>query len=243
MAAGLMALLSGCMPSSQGPADEQKESFYLKGKALEGALDFKGAIAAYEKALEVNPQSGSAHFELGLLSEKENDYAAAIYHFDRYLKLRPDSERMQIVQDRIMQNKMELAKTTTFAPVTQNLQKQFDTLAEESRQLRAENEKLRADLATLQARPVVRETPPPQTRTPPPDSTDSGPGGVVVRRTNPGTVAEPRPAPRVHTVKSGDTPSSIARKYNVKLEALMTLNPSLDPRRMQVGQTVKIPNS
>ena len=149
---GLLALQPGCMPSTQGPADEQKEAFYLKGKALEGTLDFRGAIEAYEKALEVNPQSGAAHFELGLLYEKENDYAAAIYHFERYLKLRPDSERMQIVKDRVMQNKMELAKTTTFAPVTQNLQRQFDAMAEESRQLRAENEKLRAELAAVQAR-------------------------------------------------------------------------------------------
>lgn len=33
----------------------------------------------------------------------------------------------------------------------------------------------------------------------------------------------------------------IARKYGVKVEALMAANPGLDPRRLRVGQTLAIP--
>jgi LysM repeat protein len=44
-------------------------------------------------------------------------------------------------------------------------------------------------------------------------------------------------------VKTGETPSLIARKYGVKLEALMAANPNLDPHRLRVGQTLKIPSS
>ncbi|MEY4386332.1 MAG: hypothetical protein RLY20_1615 [Verrucomicrobiota bacterium] len=244
----MAALQSGCMPSSQGPADEQKESFFLKGKALEGTLDFKGAIEAYEKAIEVNPQNGSAHFELGLLYEKDNDNAAAIYHFERYLKLRPDSERMQIVKDRIMQNKMELAKTTTYAPLTQNTQKQFDALNDEIRQLRADNEKLKADLVAAQNRPVTSnpgggQIPQRLIRT-----SDTAQSGQSTQSSGSGATrsaadADSRSAARTYSVKQGDTPSSIARKFNVKLDSLLTLNPGLDPKKMKVGQVVKIPSS
>jgi LysM repeat protein len=33
----------------------------------------------------------------------------------------------------------------------------------------------------------------------------------------------------------------IARKYGVKVDALMAVNPRLEPRRLQVGQTLNIP--
>ena len=232
--------LCGCMPSSQGPADEQKEPYFLTGKAREGTLDFKGAIEAFEKALEANPQNASAHFELGLRYEKEADYSAAIYHFERYLKLRPDSNRSQTVKDLISQDKMELSKTTIYAPMTEALRREFDKLAEESRVLRADNEKLRATLAGLSGRSPAPDAPPPGRSLPP-----GQPGTLGVR---PDLIPPPpdnatHPVMRSYSVKAGDTPSSIARKYGVKLETLLAMNPTLDPKRMKVGQPVKIPAS
>src|SRR5438876_11079874 len=94
-------VLSGCVPSGQSQLEEEKEAHYLEGKNRVNSLDYKGAIESFEKALEVNPRSASAHFELALLYEKKNpDYAAAIYHFDRFLQLRPKSEYAQVVKER-----------------------------------------------------------------------------------------------------------------------------------------------
>jgi LysM repeat protein len=42
-------------------------------------------------------------------------------------------------------------------------------------------------------------------------------------------------------VRSGDTPSVIARKYGVTVKALMAANPGLSPTRMKVGSVVKLP--
>jgi tetratricopeptide (TPR) repeat protein len=237
------------MPSSQGPEDEQKEPYFLTGKARESTLDFKGAIEAFEKALEVNPHNASAHFELGLRYEKEGDYSAAIYHFERFLKQRPDSPHADTVKDRITRNKMELSKTTIYAPMTQTLQRDFDKLADEVKQLRAENEKLRtsqsnqtgqtAGAATRQSQTTVGTGRPPVTST-----VDTGFAesphprtGGLSGRNDTGAVT----AMRSYAVKAGDTPTSIAKKNGIKLDALMAANPTLDPKRMKVGQSLKIP--
>jgi LysM repeat protein len=49
-----------------------------------------------------------------------------------------------------------------------------------------------------------------------------------------------RKGPRRYTVKSGDTPSSIADKTGVPLEEILRLNPDLDPQTLSPGQRIKL---
>jgi len=238
--AAMAVVLDGCLPSSQGPLDEQKEMHFLTGKARENALDYKGAIEAFEKALEANPQNGSAHFELGLLCEKESDFSGAIYHFERFLKLRPNSDYSQIVRERINADKMELSKAVAFVPFGQH-QREFEKLAEENKQLRAEVEKWRAYYNAKSAgAPPSAGTPSvvaggsaaasPQPELPPQGAASASVGGAG------------QTSLRTHTVKAGDTPLALSRKYSVKLDSLLAVNPGLDPRKMKIGQIVRIPN-
>src|SRR3974377_1824924 len=91
--------LSGCLPPAQSRLDEEKEPHFLAGKGLVNAMDYKGAIESFEKALEVNPQAAAAHFELGwLFDQKEADPAAAIYHYEYYLRLRPKAENAELLR-------------------------------------------------------------------------------------------------------------------------------------------------
>ena len=46
---------------------------------------------------------------------------------------------------------------------------------------------------------------------------------------------------RNHTVQAGETIWRISQKYEVEQDAIMKLNNITDPRRIQVGQTLKIP--
>ncbi len=226
--------LCGCMPSSRGPLDEQNELHFRKGKALVTALDYPGAIEAFERALEANPKNASAHFELGLLYEREADYSAAIYHFERFLKLRPESDYSDIVREKISADKMELSKTTVLTPVTANMQREFEKLAEENKQLRAALEQSQAESSqwrvhyanqTRQSAPTI---PVPQNK------------NVITPPTSPGTTTT-RPLMRTHTIKSGETLTAVASRYGVKLEALNSVNPGLDPRKLRVGQVINVP--
>src|ERR1043165_5602231 len=63
---------AGCHPGSQGVIDEQKEPYFLAAKKRIQERDSQGAIEYFEKALDVNPRSASAHAELGMLYEKQD---------------------------------------------------------------------------------------------------------------------------------------------------------------------------
>ncbi|CAN5698139.1 hypothetical protein BH23GEM3_BH23GEM3_05920 [soil metagenome] len=49
-------------------------------------------------------------------------------------------------------------------------------------------------------------------------------------------------AARTHRVSSGETLDGIARRYDTTVRALEQANPGLDARRLQIGQTVRIPS-
>lgn len=45
------------------------------------------------------------------------------------------------------------------------------------------------------------------------------------------------------SVKAGDTPVVLAARHGVSVQAIMAANPGLDPRRMRIGQQVRIPGA
>jgi len=243
--------LSGCLPGPQSQSDEEREPHFLAGKTRVSSLDYKGALDSFEKALEVNPQSASAHFELAcLFDRKESDPAAAIYHYEHYLKLRPAAENSEIVNQRILACKQELARSVVLGPVTEKVQKEVDQLAQENKRLTDENKRLHDDLdrwsayatqlqlLTTRAAVSPRVTP----------AGASGAATQVALGSSAGAndrrpVVALATASRTHTIKPGETPSAIAKKYGIKVEALMVANPKLDSRRLQIGQSLLIPAS
>jgi LysM repeat protein len=55
------------------------------------------------------------------------------------------------------------------------------------------------------------------------------------------------PAPpvtdQVYVVKAGDTPAAIARQFSIRTDELLAANNIDDPRKLQIGQSLKIPTS
>jgi lysozyme len=47
--------------------------------------------------------------------------------------------------------------------------------------------------------------------------------------------------PGFYTVKKGDTATSIARSHGIAAEELLKANKITDPKRLQIGQTLKVP--
>lgn len=237
----LCASVSGCLPSGQGHAEEEKEPHFLAGKACVASMDYNGAIEEFEKALEVNPHSAAANFQLGwLYEEKEPDPAAAIYHYEQYLKLRPRAENAEIIRQHINNCKRDLARSVLPLPVTPGMQRQFEQVAEENRRLRDDLDKWRAYAAHLQSLLTNRVSPTVTTAT---RAEPAASPAASAPKAPPRAIAAAAGASggRVYVVKAGDSAYSIARRNNVKLEALMAANPGLEPRRLRIGQTLNIP--
>ena len=159
-------LAGGCLPQGQSQNDEEREPHFLAGKNHLNTMDFPAAIQAFEKALTVNPKSAAAHFELGwLFAQKVPDPAAAIYHYEHYLKLRPNAENAEWVRQGILACKQELARTVSLGPVTERQQRDLERLAEDNKRLTEENRRLNEELA--KSRALAAAQPRPQTVPPP----------------------------------------------------------------------------
>jgi LysM repeat protein len=236
-------VLSSCLPSA--PRDDEKEPYFLAGKSRVNTRDFNGAIESFEKAVEVNPRSAAAHLELGwLYDQKDPNPAAAIYHYERFLKLSPNSGKDELVKTHILACKQQLAQTVSLGPVTASLQRELEKLLVENKGLHDQVEGLRAEVARLQA--VTNQTGAGSLLSRPAPPTVSGQSMAAATSpsnpANPGRASVPPAAGvRTHLVKAGETPIVIARKYGVRMEALKAANPRLDERHLQVGQALTIP--
>ena len=60
------------------------------GQALEDINDIEGAVIAYKKVTELNPESFQAHYDLGNALKEEGEFEEAISAYDRSLVLNPD---------------------------------------------------------------------------------------------------------------------------------------------------------
>jgi len=236
-------LLSSCLPAA--PRDDEKEPHFLAGKSRVNTMDFQGAIESFEKAVEVNPKSAAAHFELGwLYDQKDSNPAAAIYHYERYLKLSPNSGKEDMVKTRILACEQQLAQRVSLGPVSEKQQHELEQLVEENRHLRDDLEKWRAYAARLQEltnQPSPAELP---TRPVQPSVSNQSVtvGSAPLSPAHPGhTPVAPAGSSRTHIVKPGETPILIARRYGVRIEALMAANPKLNARHLLVGQSLAIP--
>ena len=138
----------GCTPQPESQTDDQKDPFFQLGRRLVTERDFKGAVDAFEKALELNPRSVMAHYELGLLYETRiNEPAIALYHYKQVMKLQPSGHPAEIVIARIKGCEQEIAKNVALVQVDPAVMAELERLKEENRRLQRDLETMRA-LAT-----------------------------------------------------------------------------------------------
>lgn len=142
-----MATVSGCSPGDTGQGDEEKEPHYVLGNSRYNEMDWPGAIDAFQESLEVNPHSAAAHFRLAeLFDTKYPDPAAAIYHYQQYLKLEPDAKNSEVINARIHSCKVLLASDECGLPDSPAIQKQMESLVSQNHELQGQVDKLTAEL-------------------------------------------------------------------------------------------------
>lgn len=266
LAAGLLAAAGGCSPMDSSPMDEEKEPHYVLGKSRVNAMDYDGAIRAFEESLEANPHSAQAHYQLGMLYEnQESDPAAAIYHYQQYLKYDPKADNGDVILQRIASCKQQLAADVLQLPSAPAAQQQLEKLTEENRRLHEQLSQWQAYYASQQAAAKTNPPEPQNNRATQPDystpqrlasltpddvttqpvshATASASAGMrgTASTSEHGTTWARAAQPRTHSVVRGETLASIARKHGISLAALEAANPSVNPRRLRAGQVLNLP--
>jgi len=109
----VLLIVTGC-DQKTGTSDvaERDHPAMKKAIALERAGNKEGARLIYQGLLDQNPTIARAHLALAFLLEEENgEYPAALYHYQRYLTLRPDTEKRGMIEARIRTAKLAYVGT------------------------------------------------------------------------------------------------------------------------------------
>ncbi len=151
--AGALSLgLGGCGGNERlSYATEVDEPYYREGTALLKTGRKQEALSAFLKVIEQRGDDApESHLEVGLLYLQHiNDPLAAIYHFKKFLALRPNTPQAPLVRQRIDAAIREFARTLPAQPLENQLQR-VDLVATLDR-LKQENEILKQRLADSQA--------------------------------------------------------------------------------------------
>lgn len=106
----------GCSRSTN-ESREARDRYLRRAFAAKEAQDIDGAIRWCEKALEKNPKLALAHRELGLMLDNyHQDYVGALYHYRRYLELRPETKNREAVEELIGHCRLAFAAQIAESP-------------------------------------------------------------------------------------------------------------------------------
>jgi tetratricopeptide (TPR) repeat protein len=101
---GLLLLISGC--GRAGYLDEKERENVIVAKAQEmiDMGEYDKAITLFRKALDLYPEFARPHLDLALvLHDRKKDYVRAMYHYNRYLELRPSTDKNDMIEARMRQ--------------------------------------------------------------------------------------------------------------------------------------------
>jgi tetratricopeptide (TPR) repeat protein len=147
-----MLALGGCSDNERfSYATEADEPNYREGQSLLKAGRRQEALSAFLKVIDKRRDDApESHLEVGLLYVQYiNDPLSAIYHFRKYLALRPNSPQAPLVRQRIDAAIREFARTLPAQPLDAQAQR-VDLVATLDK-LKQENESLKQQLADAKA--------------------------------------------------------------------------------------------
>ena len=159
VAALAMILLAGC--NSQVQEQDALEFNYpairkARAKLREG--DKQSALVLLNRAIDEKPKLAQAHLEVAqLYDDYDHDYVRAIYHYERYLELRPQTEKREMIEGFIRKAKIAFAASMT--EQVPGLDKKVQALQEDNDRLKQDLRQVRENLARRIAAPVPSAPP------------------------------------------------------------------------------------
>ncbi|MDQ8194423.1 LysM peptidoglycan-binding domain-containing protein [Coraliomargarita sp. SDUM461004] len=243
--------LIGCAPSGVEIVSETDEKQYQLGQDYKNQGRMEEALGAFLRVLEVRRDAPESHLEAGYIYLRTmKDPVRAIYHFDRYLQIKPQSPQATQVRQLIETAQKEFARQLPAQPYEGELDR-ID-LMDLVKTLKQENDSLKRDLMASTARVEQLENMLGQARrAPAPVAAQAGQSGVGATAVAPTTTAansvpSPSDAPRTYTVQPGDTLSAISKRFYGTPSRWIDIYQANRDRlssesALRVGQEVRIP--
>ncbi|HZL13465.1 MAG TPA: LysM domain-containing protein, partial [Verrucomicrobiae bacterium] len=154
--------------------------------------------------------------------------------YQQYLKFDPQAPNADVVNQRIIACKQQLVADVMAMPSAPAALKQIEQLTEA-------NQKLQADLAYYSNQWFIAKMAPAlQKNNFTPERNAGSDSASATQNFSPKPVSNARP--HTHTVAAGETLAGIARKYDLRLNALLEANPALNPKKLRIGQSVNLPS-
>lgn len=219
----LVALAAGLLFSfGCGREDSAQHPLYRKGEQLRKEGNPVEAESYFRRYLERVPNAPLGHLALaGLYDESLGNPAAALYHYDEYLRLIPaDSPDRATVEQYRQLVRAKLLRELSGEPLPEL---PAVALTEENRKLRQLNEQMKLYIVN-QNRKIAE--------------LQKGPGSVA-----PETTVTPS-GERTYIVQSGDSPAKIAQRFygsSAKYRKIMEANGLTEASRLRIGQKLVIP--
>ena len=245
----------GCDFGKNEVVKETNETHFLRGRDELKRGNVPEAMSAFLKVVEKRKDAPESHFELGrIYLDNMNDPIQAIYHFRKYLELKPNSPVSPMVRQMIDTAQKKFAASLPESPFENNVRRM--ELEELLQKVQKENIELkqRLDAAanaidSLKAtqRVSIAATPMRQTQgrhTAQTAQTPSSTRDAGQRQNAP--IEVKRDTPATYTVQPGDTLSNVSRKvYGTKNRWREIFNANRDrmatPESLKPGQVLRIP--
>ena len=223
-----IALLSLCgcgKDAKSSEAKEERNPLIKQGQTYMEIKDYNKAEAAFKKAIENDPVMARPYLDLATIYHQyKPDYIKSIFYYERYLELRPDSEKAEFIKEQIQRVHKALYNDILTRSGAYQLKNECDRLQEENNALKRQ----------LAAQPKGSTGAAPQksvTQTVPKSAKPSA-----------STSADHQ----IYTVVAGDNLTKIAKKFygNEEYEAIYEANKDhmKSPSDLRVGQTLVIPD-
>jgi len=234
-----VAVAGGCNRISHQDDRERKGRLMIKAYAMTQEGHYDEAISLCRKVIETNPGFARPHLDVALLlQDHKKDYIAAIYHYRKYLEMRPGSEKKNMILQRIRQAEdsfvaVRMKKTSPGLVSIQEVESRCEVLKKKNTALKSRVAELKEELGAIRdvehqkyiesvagdlgkvSDPAAEiQSPPKEVKTPPKKSSKSqktkNDRKAVSHRVSSAAAKKPQPAAR--KPKSSKTKSSTEPK-------------------------------
>lgn len=242
----------GCDFGKAEVVKETNETHFVRGQDELKRGNVPEAMSAFLKVVEKRKDAPESHFELGrIYLDNMHDPIQAIYHFKKYLELKPNSQVSPMVRQMIDTAKKKFAASMPQSPYENDVRRM--ELEELLQKLQKENLALKQRLDSaikqvdnLEATQRVNVASTPKRTSESSSSAVANSPKPESTTTQSQTVEVKRDVPPSYTVQAGDTLSNISRKvYGKKSRWRDIYKANRDrmatPESLKPGQVLRIP--